>query len=158
MAEMELEPNIFFNTDKLVENDTVKISYMGYFFQRGDEQVTLHYGFGNEWHDQAEIEMEKTELGFQAKFQIVGTDELHLCFKSGKGDWDNKFGQNFNFEVKPCEKALAVIPNQQEMVSYKLTPSYIFFKKVKLAFYKTFKYIPRILGFGKYSAQDDMNY
>ena len=29
---MELTKNIFFNTDKLVENSTVKISYTGKFF------------------------------------------------------------------------------------------------------------------------------
>lgn len=30
---MELVKNIFFNTDKLVENSTVKISYAGKLFQ-----------------------------------------------------------------------------------------------------------------------------
>ena len=30
---MELTKNIFFNTDKLIENSKVKISYTGTFFQ-----------------------------------------------------------------------------------------------------------------------------
>lgn len=30
---MELVKNIFFNTDKLIENSNVKISYTGKFFQ-----------------------------------------------------------------------------------------------------------------------------
>ena len=30
---MELMKNIFFNTDKLIENSNVKISYTGEFFQ-----------------------------------------------------------------------------------------------------------------------------
>ena len=30
---MELTKNIFFNTDKLVENTNVKLSYTGEFFQ-----------------------------------------------------------------------------------------------------------------------------
>ena len=31
---MELVKNIFFNTDKLIENSKVKISYTGKFFSR----------------------------------------------------------------------------------------------------------------------------
>ena len=43
---MELVKNIFFNTDKLVENSNVKISYTGKFFQENAEEVYIHYGFG----------------------------------------------------------------------------------------------------------------
>ena len=37
---MELVKNIFFNTDKLVENSKVKISYTGKFFQDASEEVS----------------------------------------------------------------------------------------------------------------------
>ena len=43
---MELTKNIFFNTDKLIENSKVKISYTGKFYQENCESVTIHYGFG----------------------------------------------------------------------------------------------------------------
>ena len=46
---MELVKNIFFNTDKLVENDTVKISYTGKFFQENADEVYVNYGFGENW-------------------------------------------------------------------------------------------------------------
>ena len=46
---MELVKNIFFNTDKLVENSVVKISYTGKLFQDGSDEVFIHYGFGNSW-------------------------------------------------------------------------------------------------------------
>ena len=36
---MELVKNIFFNTDKLVENSKIKISYTGKFFQDNSEKV-----------------------------------------------------------------------------------------------------------------------
>ena len=42
---MELSKNIFFNTDKLIENTVVKISYTGKFFQEGAEEVYIHYGW-----------------------------------------------------------------------------------------------------------------
>ena len=68
---MELTKNIFFNTDKLIENTTVKISYTGKLFQENANEVFIHYGFGIQWDDLNEIEMEKTELGFQAEINLV---------------------------------------------------------------------------------------
>ena len=58
---MELVKNIFFNTDKLVENSNVKISYTGKFFQENSEEVFIHYGFGLNWDNVNEVKMEKTE-------------------------------------------------------------------------------------------------
>ena len=57
---MELTKNIFFNTDKLVENSKVKISYTGKFFQDNSEKVFFHYGFGENWDNVKDIVMEKT--------------------------------------------------------------------------------------------------
>ena len=48
---MELSKNIFFNTDKLIQNTKVKISYTGKLFQEHSNDVFLHYGFDNEWKD-----------------------------------------------------------------------------------------------------------
>ena len=36
---MELTKNIFFNTDKLIENSKVKISYTGKFYQENCQNV-----------------------------------------------------------------------------------------------------------------------
>ena len=58
---MELVKNIFFNTDKLIENSKVKISYTGELFNQASEEVFLHYGFGLNWDNTAEVKMEKTE-------------------------------------------------------------------------------------------------
>lgn len=41
---MELVKNIFFNTDKLIENSVVKISYIGSLFQNNANSVFIHYG------------------------------------------------------------------------------------------------------------------
>ena len=54
---MELTKNIFFNTDKLTPNSTVKISYTGRFFQDSSSDVFIHYGFGNNWDNLTEAEM-----------------------------------------------------------------------------------------------------
>ena len=92
---MELTKNIFFNTDKLVENSQVKISYTGKFYQNDCEKVTIHYGFGENWENVNDIEMKKTELGFQCEINLLEGDSFGLCFK------------NFDHKIN----ALGAIPN-----------------------------------------------
>ena len=77
---MELVKNIFFNTDKLIENSKVKISYTGQFFQDGSKDVFIHFGFGYNWDNVKDIKMEKTELGFQTEIELDSNDSLNLCF------------------------------------------------------------------------------
>ncbi len=77
---MELVKNIFFNTDKLIENSNVKISYTGNLFQDGSDQVFIHFGFGDNWDNVSDIEMTKTDLGFQANLQLLSSNSLNLCF------------------------------------------------------------------------------
>ena len=55
---MELTKNIFFNTDKLVENSKIKISYIGKLFQEASEEVSIHYGFGLNWDNVNDTKME----------------------------------------------------------------------------------------------------
>ena len=74
---MELVKNIFFNTDKLIENSTVKISYTGKLFQDNSEEVFVHYGFGNSWDNLNEIKMERSEIGFQAEIELISSDTLN---------------------------------------------------------------------------------
>ena len=74
---MELTKNIFFNTDKLVENSKVKISYTGKLFQDASEEVSIHYGFGLNWDNVNDVPMEKTDLGFQAEIQLGEGDSFN---------------------------------------------------------------------------------
>ena len=147
---MELVKNIFFNTDKIIEGAKVKISYVGYLFQNGSEDVYLHYGFGMNWDNVSEIKMEKTELGFQCEIDILDAESLNLCFRNGNDEWDNNFGQNFTFpiekqEIEPEETAL-VLTEETGMEMHKgLRKSYIWSKKIKLAIYKIIKYVPKII-------------
>ena len=148
---MELVKNIFFNTDKIIEGAKVKISYVGYLFQNGSEEVYLHYGFGINWDNVSEIKMEKTELGFQCEIDILDADSLNLCFKNGSGEWDNNFGQNFTFPIEEQEieieeeTALVVAPETGMEMRKGLRKSYILSKKIKLAIYKIIKYVPKII-------------
>ena len=149
---MELVKNIFFNTDKLVENSTVRISYTGKFFQAGCEKVYAHYGFGAEWNNTNEVEMKKTELGFQTEIELVDGETFNLCFNNGNGEWDNNEGQNYTFPIEKVSTELIVLEDEPKAIgtARKLRRSYIWSKKIKLAVYKIITYLPKIIS-GNYT-------
>lgn len=142
---MELVKNIFFNTDKLVENTSVKISYTGKLFQEDSEEVYLHYGFGLNWNDLNEIKMVKTELGFQAEIELVSADTLNFCFRDSNGVWDNNNAENYIFPIETVELSLVVQENNEISTSRRLRRTYIWSKKVRLAIYKIITYLPKII-------------
>ena len=144
---MELIKNIFFNTDKLVENSVVKISYTGKFFQDLSKDVFLHYGFGNSWENLTDIKMERSELGFQTEITLLDYDSLCFCLKNNNDEWDNNEGQNYIFPIEKYETSLVVQNSDSIYLTSprKLRKSYIISKKIRLAIYKIITYIPRII-------------
>lgn len=143
---MELTKNIFFNTDKLIEDTKVKISYTGKLFQDNVEKVYIHYGFGLLWENINELEMEKTELGFQAEINLATAESFNFCFRDANNNWDNNEGQNYIF---PLEKNIVSLITKEEESSLlptrRLRKSYIWSKKVRLAIYKIITYLPKII-------------
>ena len=142
---MELVKNIFFNTDKLIENSVVKISYTGKLFQNDSEEVFVHYGFGNNWDNLNEIKMEKTELGFQAEVELISADTLNLCFRNSENEWDNNDGQNYIFPIEKQEVALVVKDDSAISAPRKLRKTYLWSKKLRIAVYKIITYLPKII-------------
>ena len=144
---MELMKNIFFNTDKLIENTNVKISYTGKFFQDGCEDVFIHYGFGLNWDGLNEVKMERTELGFQAELLLGSGESFNFCFKNGADEWDNNDGQNYIFELEKPQTDLLVLDEEVNSIgtARKLRRSYLWSKKVRLAVYKIITYLPKLI-------------
>ena len=155
---MELVKNIFFNTDKLIENTKVKISYTGKLFEQESSEVFLHYGFGLNWDNTSEIKMEKTELGYQAEVELIESESLNVCFRNSQNVWDNNDGKNYVFEIEKAQD-LALVP--QDIVSSidaprRLRKSYIWSKKIRIAVYKIIHYLPKIISgnFKKKTSED----
>lgn len=143
---MELVKNIFFNTDKLVENSKVKISYTGKLFEENSDKVYLHYGYGLQWDNVSEIEMVKTELGYQAEVELLASDSLNLCFRNSNNEWDNNNGQNYSFPIEKVEVALVPQEITSELdAPRRLKKSYIWNKKIRLAIYKIIHYFPKLI-------------
>ena len=144
---MELTKNIFFNTDKLVENTKIKISYVGKLFQNGSEEVSIHYGFGLNWDNINDIQMEKTDLGFQAEIQLEEGETFNFCFKNENDCWDNNDGQNYIFPLEKVQNELVVLEDEPVALGSvrKLRRSYLWSKKIRLAVYKLITYLPKII-------------
>lgn len=142
---MELSKNIFFNTDKLVQNSKIKISYTGKLFQDQSEEVFLHYGFDNEWKELGESKMEKTDLGFQTEIELPEYDTFNFCFRDANNNWDNNNTQNYVFDIEKNETALAIREELAVDTRQHLRKSYIWSKKIRLAIYKLLIYVPKII-------------
>ena len=142
---MELVKNIFFNTDKLIENSKVKISYTGKFFQDNSDEVFIHYGFGNNWDNLNEIKMEKSDLGFQVEIDLLSNDSLNLCFRNSTNEWDNNDGQNYVFPIEKAELSLIVKEENTDVMPHKLRKTYLWSKKIRIAIYKIITYLPKII-------------
>lgn len=154
---MELTKNIFFNTDKLVANTTVKISYSGKLFQEKAEEVFIHYGFGNNWDNLSDVKMEKTDLGFQAEITLNDSDFFNFCFNDGNNNWDNNNNQNYSFAIEELPVTLML----QEDLSLEnrkpgLRRAYIWSKKIRIAVYKIITYLPKIIS-GNYKRKINSN-
>lgn len=144
---MELTKNIFFNTDKLVENTTVKISYIGELFQDASKEVSIHYGFGLDWDNVNDIQMEKTDLGFQAEIELGEGDTFNFCFKNENNCWDNNGGQNYIFPLEKVQNELITLEDEPVALGSikKLRRTYLWSKKIRLAVYKIITYLPKII-------------
>ena len=142
---MELSKNIFFNTDKLVQSSNVKISYTGTLFEQGSENVFIHYGFDNDWKEINEIEMTKTDLGFQAEIEIPEYDTFNFCFRNENNVWDNNDNANYVFNIEKAELALTIKEELGLETRRHLRKSYIWSKKIRLAVYKILIYVPKLI-------------
>lgn len=143
---MELVKNIFFNTDKLLQNSTVKISYTGKFFDNGSNEVYIHFGFGTFWDNLCEIKMERTELGFQTELNLIDSDTFNFCFRNEKNEWDNNNCENYIFELEQPSLELVLTEDINSLDRpHRLRKTYLWSKKVRLAVYKILTYLPKII-------------
>lgn len=158
IIKMELSKNIFFNTDKLVENTKVKISYTGKLFQDASQEVSIHYGFGSNWDNINDVVMEKTDLGFQAEIQLGEGSTFNFCFKDENDNWDNNDGQNYVFNIEKLPTELLVLEDEPSALGSprKLRRAYMWSKKIRLAVYKLITYLPKIIS-GNYKKKATNN-
>ena len=58
---MTISDTVFFDTEKLIEGRTAKLTYKGNLAVTGTNEIYVHYGFGLLWENIQEIKLDKIE-------------------------------------------------------------------------------------------------
>lgn len=155
---MELFKNIYFNTDKLTPFFCAKISYTGKFFDdKSTSKVFLHYSFEKNWQNSKDIEMTRSEIGFQVEVELTDSKTFDICFFNDKNEWDNNNGENYSFTIEKVDLCLMPIDNEYSLISpSKLHKFYLWKKRLKINIYKAITFLPRLIK-GRYKRKITSN-
>ena len=94
---------------------------------------------------QFSLEMEKTDLGYQAEIELPEYETFNFCLRNSNDVWDNNEGQNYIFNLEKNETALVVKEDASIDTRRHLRKSYIWSKKIRLAIYKLLVYVPKLI-------------
>ena len=97
---MEFAKDIYFD-NSLTAGKEAKITYSGYLFKNGSNNVNIVYGFGNAWNDTTTTPMNKEDNGFVANIQIKDYDSFNFCFSDENNNWDNNYNSNYIAPIQP---------------------------------------------------------
>ena len=106
---MEVTKEIIFDTN-LFKNETVKLTYKGYLFKANSTDVSIVYGYGDNWENTTEQPMKRTLGGFVTEITLQDFDKLNFCFKNSYEEWDNNNFQDYHVDILP-----AIIPTTEEV-------------------------------------------
>lgn len=99
---MEFTNEIFFNK-KLIQGETVLITYSGKLYKEYSAEITIVYGFGENWDYTQETKMQEKENGFEALITLKNYDTFNFCFKNNFNIWDNNSGFNYIASIEPAK-------------------------------------------------------
>lgn len=141
---MPIEETVYFDTDKLVEGRTAKLTYKGQLVTNDAEEIYVHYGFGLLWENLQETKLNKIDDNtYEAEINMLNNDSINFCFRDDKNNWDNNETQNYSFPITKEEVTIAKVETVALDVP-KLKKSYIIAKKIKISFYKLITFLPRV--------------
>ncbi len=141
---MTVTENVVFDTEKLIEGRTAKLTYTGALATPSTNEVYVHYGFGLLWENIQEIKLDKVDdTTYETEINLVPSyDSINFCFRDDNNNWDNNDAKNYTAEISKEE----VTVTKTESVAIdvpRLKKSYLIAKKLKITFYKIITYIPR---------------
>lgn len=153
---MEISKNIYCDTDKVVANSNIKITYANVLAsQDKSNDIFIHYGFGSAWENVKTQKMHKTEDGYEISIAVLDSDTLNFCFRDSEDGWDNNDGQNYSIAINPQEISDDAIPSLKEDIDESqesalvqvnhLSKLYMFNKRIRLLLYKIIKFVPKLV-------------
>ena len=109
---MEVTNDIIFSTN-LFQNEKVKLTYKGYLFKGNSTEVSIVYGYGDNWENTSEQPMKRTLDGFTTELDIQNFNKINFCFKNSYNEWDNNNYQDYHADILP-----PVMPTQAYISDY----------------------------------------
>lgn len=101
---MEFTNEIFFNK-KLTAGSTAIITYCGKLYREHSQDISIVYGYGDNWENTTTTPMKETENGFEVTIDVLeGYTTFNFCFKNTYEIWDNNYGNNYITEIEPPTK------------------------------------------------------
>lgn len=91
---MEFTNDIRFNK-KPKASKLLKITYSGTLYKNNSQEVSIVYGFGENWEKTTEQKMNKNARGFSYNILMENYNTLNFCFKNENNEWDNN--NSFNY-------------------------------------------------------------
>ena len=141
---MSVENAVYFDTDKLIEGRTVKLTYKGVLATPETNEIYVHYGFGLLWDNLQEAKLNKvSDDCYEAEITLISSDSLNFCFRDDKNNWDNNEAKNYTSEISKEDVTVSKVETTLLEVP-KLKKSYLIAKKLKITFYKIITYLPRM--------------
>ena len=141
---MSVENAVYFDTDKLIEGRTVKLTYKGVLATPETNEIYVHYGFGLLWDNLQEAKLNKvSDDCYEAEITLISSDSLNFCFRDDKNNWDNNEAKNYTSEISKEDVTVSKVETTSLEVP-KLKKSYLIAKKLKITFYKIINYLPRM--------------
>lgn len=141
---MSAYEKVYFDTEKLVEGRTAKLTYKGDLATPNTNEVYVHYGFGLLWENIQEIKLDKIdETTYETEITIAPSfDSINFCFRDDSNNWDNNEAKNYTAEITKEEVTITKVESVALEVP-RLKRSYLIAKKLKIAFYKIITFIPK---------------
>ncbi len=99
---MEFTNEIFFNKP-LTAGCTVIITYCGKLYREHSKDVTIVYGYGDNWEYTDSTPMKETDNGFEVTLTIKDYNTFNFCFSNSFNIWDNNSGFNYISPIGPKE-------------------------------------------------------
>lgn len=140
---MPTQDTVYFDSEKLIEGRTAKLTYKGALATPTTSEIYVHYGFGLLWDGLQETKLDKVDDGcYETEITLGNYESINFCFRDDKNNWDNNETKNYTAEISKEEITVAKVETTELDVP-KLKKSYLIAKKLKIAFYKIITYIPR---------------
>ncbi len=96
---MDFTKDIRFDCNPTTNQDVI-ITYHG--FLSNSENLTIVYGFSENWENTTETNMSKTQDGFVAKIKMLNFDTFNFCFRNSNYKWDNNSNCNYISSILPA--------------------------------------------------------